>query len=544
MAEAPAKSIDRRNSPWQRIPRTPATGYVAALGAVALVGVLLGLLTGKVNTGSLSMLYLIPVLALATAFGSGPAVLASIAAFVTFNWFFIEPLHTLNVADPGQWLALLLFLLTAVVTGQLAGEQRRRARQAERRERDAVVLYDVVRLMSEPDLDRALHAVAERLRQELRLAGVAIDLGNGDDKKICVEVGEADSLLCSRVASAVPSQLLAEGAPPTGERRGAPGRWVRVVPPHPLGPRLPDLGDRLHAVPVKAGDRKVGTLLLVRPPDGQRFGEAEDRLLSAVATQLGLAVERARLRREATEAEVLRRADELKSALLGAVSHDLRTPLASIIASAGSLLQQDVEWTAEERREFAEAIDQAARRLNRLVGNLLDLSRIQGGSLRPEKGWYDLGALVDDVLGSLRQTTARHRVVVRIPEELPPVALDYVQISQALTNLVENAAKYCPAGSDIEIAARTVGDEMEIEVADRGPGVPDAELERLFQPFYRREKGGISASGAGLGLAIARGLVEAHGGRIWAENRPGGGTRFLFRLPMELPSDKQSNGEL
>ncbi len=535
--------VVRQFRPWRRISRASIAGYAAALAAVALVSVLFGLLAGRVsNIGNLSMLYLIPVLALATAFGSGPAVLASVAAFLTFNWFFIKPLHTLNVADSEQWLALLLFLLTAVVTGQLAAGQRSRARQAERRGRDAVILYDVVRLMSEPDLDRALHAVAERLRQELQLSGVAIELGEGNERKARAEVGEADARLCGQAASAIPSQLLSEGSAPTDSRRGAPGRWVWVVPPHPRGPGLPELGDRLLTIPVKAEDRRVGTILLVRPKDSQRFREAEDRLLSAVATQLGLAVERARLRREVTEAEVLRRADELKTALLNAVSHDLRTPLASIIASAGSLLQQDVEWSDQERREFAEAIEQEARRLNRLVSNLLDLSRIQGGSLRPEKGWYDLGALVDDVLGGLRPVTAQHRMVVQIQEDLPPVPLDYVQIAQVLSNLVENAAKYCPPDTDIQIAGRVDGEELEVEVADRGPGVPGPELERLFEPFYRVRRSGSSAKGAGLGLAIAKGLVEAHGGRIWAENLPDGGARFLFRLPTTSQSTKEREG--
>ena len=177
-------------------------------------------------------------------------------------------------------------------------------------------------------------------------------------------------------------------------------------------------------------------------------------MLLVVANQLGLTLERLQLQREANEAEVLRRTDELRTALMNAVSHDLRTPLASIIASAGSLQQSDVQWTETERREFLNAIEQEAERLNRLVGNLLDLSRIEAGSLRPEMGWYDLGSLVEEVVGRLRFLTAAHEVSVEIPSDLPPIQFDYVEIDQVLTNLIENAIKYTPAGSEIRVTVQ------------------------------------------------------------------------------------------
>jgi two-component system sensor histidine kinase KdpD len=280
---------------------------------------------------------------------------------------------------------------------------------------------------------------------------------------------------------------------------------------------------------------------LVRRTEVGRFDEGDDRLLSAVAGQMGLVVERQRLRREATDAEVLRRTDQLRTALLNAVSHDLRTPLASIIASAGSLRQSDVVWTEEEQAEFAQAIEDQAQRLNRLVGNLLDLSRIEGGTLRPEKGWYDLGALIEDVVGRLRPLTTRHQVVVDVPEDLPPVLLDYVEIDQVLSNLIENATKYAPAGTGILVRARRAGGEARVEVADRGPGIPAASLPRLFDPFYRVDNGKPRPKGLGLGLAVAKGLVEAHGGRISVEGRPGGGAVFTFTLPLGDP-ERQSAG--
>jgi two-component system sensor histidine kinase KdpD len=236
------------------------------------------------------------------------------------------------------------------------------------------------------------------------------------------------------------------------------------------------------------------------------------------------------LAQEAAHAQALREADKMKSALLNAVSHDLRTPLASIIASAGSLQQNDVDWTDEERLGFAAAIEQEAQRLDRLVGNLLDLSRIESGSLRPEKGWYDLAALIGEVLGRLKPVTAQHVVTVDVAEDLPPMSLDYIEIDEVLTNLIENATKYAPPGSAIEVSARRLGSDVLVEVADRGPGIPPEALRRIFDPFYRVT--GSKTRGTGLGLAVAKGLVEAHGGRIWAENRPEGGARFIFRLPL------------
>ena len=233
-----------------------------------------------------------------------------------------------------------------------------------------------------------------------------------------------------------------------------------------------------------------------------------------------------------TAAEILRRTDELRRALINAVSHDLRTPLATIIASADTLRQRNVDWSEDERDGFAAGIADEAHRLNRIVGNLLDLSRIEAGALRPDKRSYDLGGLVDEVVGRLRPLTAGHRVVVSVPDDLPPLRLDYVEIDQVLSNLVENAAKYSPAGSEIAVTVRRVDHEAEVEVADRGPGIPAAFLPRVFEPFYRLDGDTRRPQGSGLGLTVARGLVEAHGGRIRAENRAGGGARLVFTLPL------------
>jgi len=202
------------------------------------------------------------------------------------------------------------------------------------------------------------------------------------------------------------------------------------------------------------------------------------------------------------------------------------------MASAGSLRQQDVPWTEEDRQGFAAAIEEEAERLNRLVGNLLDLSRIEGGSLRPQKSWYDIGLLVDDVLRRLAPVTAQHRVSVSVANDLPPVLLDSVEIGEVLYNLVENATKYSPQDTEISVEVRREGQSIRLIVADRGPGIPTAALPLLFDPFYRVIDGKPHPQGLGLGLAIVKGLVEAHSGQVLAENRAGGGARFVLTLPI------------
>lgn len=508
------------------------------------MSVCIGLVLARIHIENISMLYLIVVMATAIVFGRGPAIAASITAFLTFDWFFVQPYYSITVSDPGEWLALLLLLLTAMVTGQLTAAVRRRAVLAQQRQREATVLYDVVRRMSDGDLDKALQAVAERLRGELALAGVVITLAEGGDVAIRAESGDAAALALVETAADLPKQVLHPGQLPAANQRAAAGSWVRIVPSrrHDQHHRQAPAANRLWLVPVRVDTRRVGSLILVRPAGAGAFDPAEDRLLIALSVQLGLGVERRRLQQEATEAEVLRRTDVLKTALINAVSHDLRTPLASIIASAGSLRQEDVAWTEGERQDFAQAIEEEAQRLNGIVGNLLDLSRIESGNLRPEKGWYDLGALIDDVLGRLRTRTGGHRLTVSIPPDLPPVPLDYVEIDQVLSNLIENAAKYTPSGTEIAIVVRRSEDEVRVAVTDHGAGIPPAALPRLFEPFYRVDGMGPRPQGTGVGLSVARGLVEVHGGHIWAENRPEGGARFVFTLPLTEPRPPADTG--
>jgi two-component system sensor histidine kinase KdpD len=509
-----------KSSTW----RSWLIGYAAALGTVSVVSLLIGLVLGEVNLANSSMLYLLAVMATAVGFGRGPAIFASIIAFLIFDWLFVEPIHQLTVSDPSEWVSLLLFLVTATVTGQLAAGQRQRAREAQQREREAVVLYDVVRLLSEGDSDQVLEGVAERLRRELQVKAVAVELWQPAGGITWVSAGVASALKGLR-ENRTSARVLQPGPIGSSNDHAAPGRWVRIVQPaRPATPRAD-----VRVVPVRVGDRRVGALLLVGA--SKTFDASDDRLLSAAAAQIGLAQERARLRQEATEAEILRRTDQLRAALLNAVSHDLRTPLATIMASAGSLRQRDVAWSEEERQSFAQAIEEEADHLNHLVGNLLDLSRIEGGSLKPQMSWQDLDTVIDDTIYRLRPVTRRYRLRVEVPRGLTAVWFDPVEIGEVIYNLVENASKYAPPDTEIALTVTRGTREISVAVEDRGPGIPPEALPHLFDPFYRVSDSRPRPQGLGLGLAIVKGLVEAHGGRVWVENRAGGGARFTFTLP-------------
>jgi two-component system sensor histidine kinase KdpD len=492
--------------------------YVAAVAAVAITTALIGLILGFRQITNISMLYLVAVLVVAVAYGRLPAIVASILAFLALNWFFVPPTHQLIVANVEELFSLVLFLVTAVVTGTLAARERARAQEAEHREQDAKILYEAAFLMAEPDLERALAGVAEHLRAALDVDAVAID---------------TEAAVLPRPAIAARDDAAREALRATGTELHlfdphGPSRHIRIVGPRQTGD---ERQKRAWVVPITAAGARVGALRVLPRAGAAELGAARERVLSIAAAQLGLTIERARFRKEATEGEVLRRADELKTELLHAVSHELRTPLAAILASAGSLRQRDVTWTDRERDEFASAIQEDAVRLDRVVGNLLDLSRIQDGTLVPHKAWHDVGALVEDIAGRLRPVTQGHRLRLDVPDDLPPVELDYVEIQQVLSNLIENAAKFSPRGSEIAITVARQDGDVRFEVSDHGPGIPAGDAERIFQPFVRLTRGSHGARGFGLGLAIAKRLVEAHAGRIWIDPEVTTGTRIVFTLP-------------
>ena len=283
-------------------------------------------------------------------------------------------------------------------------------------------------------------------------------------------------------------------------------------------------GETEERFPLAVEGRRVGTMYLARPR--QRSAAARRRLLPALASLLGVAIDRERLAREALEAEALRRSDAMKTAVLRAVSHDLRTPLMAILTSASALAREDLELGREDRTELATTILGEAGRLDRLVANLLDLSRLQAGAAQPEPDVWAIDDLVVQALDEVGE--AGQRVEVSLPEESPAIRADAGQIERVLVNLLENALKYSPIEEPVRVQITTAGSEVLVRVVDHGPGVARADRERIFEPFQRASDGTVR--GAGLGLAIVRGFAEANGGRVWAESREGQGSTFVLAL--------------
>ncbi|HJU03466.1 MAG TPA: ATP-binding protein, partial [Actinomycetes bacterium] len=289
-------------------------------------------------------------------------------------------------------------------------------------------------------------------------------------------------------------------------------------------------GDADERVPMGSGGQVVGALVVVAGPGSPGLGEAERRVLATFANQAALAVERGRQEEERNRALALQETDRLRTALLNSVSHDLRTPLASIKASASSLLDREVRWSDAERDEFLATINSEADRLTRLVHNLLDMSRIEAGALDPRLVETSLAELAGPPARRARAASGQ-RIKVDVPEELPPVLADPVRIDQVLTNLLDNARVYAP-GSPVEVVARRAGGTVELRVVDHGPGIPGPERDRVFDQFYRVEGGGRRPEGTGMGLAICRGIALAHGGGLEVERTPGGGASFVLTLPV------------
>lgn len=523
---------------------------LATIGALFITGIIY-FFQLYLHIPNITLVYLLLVLALASTRGLYAAILAAVVAFFSFDFFLVPPLYKFTIAHTEEWLALIVFLATAIITGQLASALRKRVTQANRQARETRILYELVQATnSDEDLGHQLHIVAKSIVDVFSTLGVRdcaillpdkqgkLTLQTGEQKKLSADEDAMASLVMTRAQTV---ELHDVPFAPRVSLVHAPRAIVRNTA------ALQKTRRYVRMIPLMMGQNVVGVARLLIEDDprtfaiGKNLGAERERSDPNMAffwtflDQAAAVIERARLRNESMQIELLQRTDALRAALLSSVSHDLRTPLSSIKAAASSLLQEDVSWDEEARRSFALAIEHEADRLNRLVENLLDMSRIEGGALKPEKEWYPVEELIHDVLGRMQPLLQGRTIEMALPENLPPVELDYLQIDQVVTNLLENALRYTPASSPIEIGANVKGNEMVICVADRGPGIPPADRERVFDKFYRvlgSQRVAAHATGSGLGLAVSKGLVEAHGGHIWVENREGGGAAFCFTLPI------------
>ena len=498
--------------------------YSAVLAALILATALLIPIREVAGLLNMGLVYLILVIG-ATVFGGREVgIWASLLGFTLFNFFLVPPYYSLVVSELQNILALFVFLGVSLLISWLISGTREQARQAERRAGDVSRLYELSRtIIGANSLDDVLAAIANKVADVFEAGACWILLPNEHQQLEVVAQVTGDVRAMTRDEMSLAMLAFGQGRE-TGQG-AARNRWgSRTV--------------QASFVPLHGASRIIGVLAVADKADDHPFVEAERTVLATFADQAAVAIERLTLLREAARAEVLARTDELKSALMSAVSHDLRTPLASIVASVTSLLEPDIEWDEETKRDFLQGIYDEAQRLNRLVSNLLDMSRIEGGALHPQKDWYEIREVIEAVIKRLDARLEKHVLTLDIADDMPLVLFDFTQIDQVLSNLLENAIKYTPPDSRVVVRARRFGEKLQIEVEDNGPGVQRQDLSRLFDKFYQGPRN-RRQQGAGLGLAVSKGLVEAHSGNIWAENRPGGGLKVTFTLPLQPVSTPQ-----
>jgi two-component system sensor histidine kinase KdpD len=484
-------------------------GHGRAVAAVTLATALAWLMVPVFERANIIMVYLLATVLVAARHGRGPAVLASVLSVAAFDFFFVPPSLTFAVSDTQYLVTFAVMLIVGLVIGGLTVRIRAQAQAAREREQRTAALYAMSReLASTRGVDQLLQTAVRHIAEVFGVQ-VAVLLAEAQDR--LAPAGDPALQFAVDTGEAAVARWVFEHKQPAGlgtaTLPGASALWLPLIAPRgPLG------------------------ALGVRPADPHAFDEPEAlHQLETFANQTALAVERARLADEAQAAQVRVETERLRSSLLSSVSHDLRTPLATITGAASTLLEGGARLDPAGQRELLQSIREEGERLNRLVQNLLQMTRLEAGALDVRREWHPLEEVVGAALTRLGPRLTGRPVVARVPPDLPLVPIDGVLIEQVLINLLDNTLRYTPAGSPITILATATEQAVTVEVADRGPGLPRGDEQRVFEKFYRGEVGN---RGTGLGLAIARGIVEAHGGRIWAQNVPEGGVAFLFTLPI------------
>jgi two-component system sensor histidine kinase KdpD len=502
--------------------RSISTNTLLAVAVVAGISVLIGAVESVTHFANISNLYIIGIAILASQRGMYPALIASVLAFVAFDWFFIPPLHEFTVGDPTEYLALITLLVTIVIIGQLLAVSRRRAEEAHLRQRHTQLLYDVSHAaLSSPQMSPVYALALYRLNGTLGLTGSRLYLKEASGLR---QEAASGSLVDGADDTFWLRQTVEDARPLTVWKQRDNNVWIESE----LSPGTRSDEPSQMYLPLRIESRVEGVLVVGPKKDHTSLATEDRQLLEAYANQLAVAVERQTIAEQQARAHALEESDRLKTALISSVSHELKTPLAAIKASVTALLEEECGPLAGVRHELADAINRETDRLTRLVSNLLDMSRLEAGAVRPQLEWVSIADVISDVLDRLEPILPGRTVTLQLADDLPPTPLDFVQISQVLTNLLENAARYSPPSAPISVSAEVVRGQLRVTVFNEGSRIPPTELERLFDKFYRLTS---VSGGVGLGLSIARGIVEAHHGRIWAENVGQRGVAFHFTIP-------------
>ncbi len=477
----------------------------------------------RLDLANIALLLLLPVLVGAARWRLAASVLAAVLATAAFDFFFVPPYLTLTVGSLAHLVVLAVFLAVGVLVSTLADRQREQTRLAETRENRTAALYALAReLAAVDDLDRLLTLVARR----------AAEAAAGP---VCVLVPGADGSLGVRAWEAPPGQAPAPPASAFPEKERVVAQWA-FDHAEGAGAGTPTLSGAAGLyIPAKFEGRPVAVLGAELPEAGRHLSPEQQGFLEAFAALGATAITRARLAQEAYAARLARDSERLQSVLLDAVSHELRTPLAAITGSVTSLLDEPKVYGPEATKELLRTVKSEAARMNALVGNLLDMARLESGALRLNRKEWDIAEVIQAALGDMEEALREHPVKTEIAPDLPPVALDFSLIQTVVRNLLGNALKFSGPDREVTVGARSVPaagakgkspGSVEVWVTDCGPGIPPSEFEKVFERTRR------PGSGSGIGLSICKGIVDGHGGRIWAEANPAGGTTVRFVLPL------------
>lgn len=493
---------------------TELKAYIASVGFVAAAIFVAALLRQALGVSNLAQVFLIAVLASAVSYGLWASLFACLVSVLSYNFFFLPPLYTFTIADPENVVVLFFFTVVALIASNLAARVRAQAVAARERMRITEELYLFSRkLAAVATLDDLLWATVHQIALMLKVRVVVLLPENG---VLTVKAGFPPEDRLDEADLAAARWCF--------ERNQAAGRGADTLP-----------GAKRRFMPLRTGRGAVGVAGIDSDKPGLLLTPEESRLLDALADQAALAIDRVILAQDIDRARLAAETDRLRAALLTSISHDLRTPLASILGSASSLVAHGEEFDAKIQLSLLRTILEEAERLNRFIGNLLDMTRLESGPLRPQTGPADLSDIVGATLQRADKILQNHSVEINLESDLPLLDLDMVLMEQVLFNLFDNAAKYTPPGSRITVTARRVDGSVVVRVLDEGEGIPEADLDRIFDKFYRVQRSDRKRAGTGLGLAICRGFVEAMAGTITAANRMDRqGAVFTIRFPVPV----------